>query len=210
MFFIFDWDGTLCDSTANIVRCMHRAASTHNLPALDDAQVQNIIGLGLPEAIQALYPELEPQGVESMRAAYAEHFVSADSQPSTMFSNAELTLERLLNNGHQIAVATGKSRAGLDRVLASVGMLDVFHATRCSDETASKPHPLMLHELLAEMKVPTEEAIMIGDTEFDMEMARRADMPRIAVDYGAHHISRLKPYEPILCASDISDILALA
>ncbi|WP_439136277.1 HAD family hydrolase [Pseudomaricurvus sp.] len=209
MFFIFDWDGTLCDSTAKIVSCMHQAASAQGLPSLTDAEVQNIIGLGLPEAIQTLYPELEIDGVQAMRMAYADHFIAADSEPSRLFANSVNTLEQLLNAGHHIAVATGKSRAGLDRVLTSVGMADVFHATRCSDETASKPHPLMLHELLAELKVPAEEAVMIGDTEFDMEMARRADMRRIAVDYGAHHISRLTPYEPVLCASDISDILSV-
>lgn len=207
MFFIFDWDGTLCDSTAKIVSCMHQASDAQRLPRLTDADVQNIIGLGLPEAIQTLYPELEPDGVQAMRAAYADHFIAADSEPSRMFPNSVSTLERLLNDGHHIAVATGKSRIGLDRVLLSVGMQDVFHATRCSDETASKPHPMMLHELLAELKIPVEESVMIGDTEFDMDMARRADMPRIAVDYGAHHISRLMPYEPALCASDIRDIL---
>lgn len=210
MFFIFDWDGTLCDSTAKIVSCMHDAACAQGLPSLTDAEVKNIIGLGLPEAIQTLYPGLEYDGVEAMRQAYADHFIAADSEPSRMFANSVDTLEQLLNSGHQIAVATGKSRAGLDRVLKSLGMNDVFHATRCSDETASKPHPLMLHELLAELNVPVEEAVMIGDTEFDMEMARRAEMPRIAVDYGAHHISRLTPYEPVLCASDIGDILRLA
>ncbi|MBU3070486.1 HAD-IA family hydrolase [Aestuariicella sp. G3-2] len=209
MFFIFDWDGTLCDSTAKIVSCMHEAARAQRLPALTDAEVQNIIGLGLPEAIQTLYPDLEYDGIEAMRQAYADHFIAADSEPSRLFDNSVDTLEQLLSSGHQIAVATGKSRAGLNRVLESLGMKDVFHATRCSDETASKPHPLMLHELLAELKVPVEEAVMIGDTEFDMEMARRAQMPRIAVDYGAHHISRLTPYEPVLCASDIGDILRL-
>lgn len=208
MFFIFDWDGTLCDSTAKIVRCMHQAADTLSLPALTDLEVQNIIGLGLPEAIQTLYPELEPLGVEAMRQAYADQFIHADTTRCELFANAEHTLERLLADGHKIAVATGKSRAGLDRVLSSVGMSSLFHATRCSDETASKPHPLMLQQLLEEMRVPVEEAVMIGDTEFDMEMARRAEMPRIAVDYGAHHISRLTPYEPILCASDISEVLA--
>jgi phosphoglycolate phosphatase len=207
MFFIFDWDGTLCDSTAKIVSCMHQAAHGLNLPALSDLEVQNIIGLGLPEAIQTLYPELDTLGVDAMRQAYADHFNASDTTPAELFANTEHTLERLLDDGHKIAVATGKSRAGLDRVLASMGMSSVFHATRCSDETASKPHPLMLQQLLEEMRVPVEEAVMIGDTEFDMEMARRADMPRIAVDYGAHHISRLKPYQPALCVSDIRDVL---
>lgn len=207
MLFIFDWDGTLCDSTAKIVRCMHQAADTLRLPVRTDAEVQNIIGLGLPEAIQTLYPELDPAGVEAMRQAYADQFIAADTTPSELFANAATTLERLLADGHKIAVATGKSRAGLDRVLASVGMSSLFHATRSSDETASKPHPLMLQQLLEEIRVPAQEAVMIGDTEFDMEMARRAAMPRIAVDYGAHHISRLTPYQPVLCASDISDVL---
>ncbi len=210
MLFVFDWDGTLCDSTDKIVGCMHQAADAVGLPALPDETVKNIIGLGLPEAIQTLYPELDDRGVQAMRVAYADHFVASDHQPSDLFPNVLETLDQLLRGGHRIAVATGKSRAGLDRVLGAMGLATLFHGSRCSDETASKPDPRMLHELLREFGASAEQAIMVGDTEFDMEMARRAAMPRIAVDYGAHHISRLEPYAPLGCVSDIASILEWA
>ncbi len=209
MLFVFDWDGTLSDSTAKIVGCMHEAAAEHNLPELADHQVQNIIGLGLPEAIETLYPELDPLGVEAMRSSYSSLFIAADQQPSRFFPRVEETLDELLHRGHSIAVATGKSRAGLDRVLHNLQWQDFFHATRCADETASKPHPKMLHELQREFAVGQEDMVMVGDTEFDMEMARRANVARIAVDYGAHHVDRLKPYDPVLCVSDFGDILSL-
>jgi phosphoglycolate phosphatase len=207
MLFIFDWDGTISDSTDRIVECMHNAAASVDLPPLASHAVQNIIGLGLPEAIGTLYPHLDREGISGMREAYVEHFVAADNEPSHFFPEVEQTLERLIERGHHIAVATGKSRAGLDRVLMSLSWEDYFHSSRCADETASKPNPKMLHELLDEFDMRVEEAIMIGDTEFDMEMARRAQIPRIAVDYGAHHIDRLKPYEPIMCASNFGQIL---
>ncbi len=210
MLFVFDWDGTISDSTGRIVQCMHQAADALTLPALEDHQVREIIGLGLPEAIQTLYPELEGSDVGAMRDAYVEHFVAADHEPSNFFPEVESTLETLLERGHHIAVATGKSRAGLNRVLSSHSWDDYFHSSRCADETASKPHPKMLHELLGEFDIHAQETVMVGDTEFDMEMARRAQVPRIAVDYGAHHIDRLKPYKPIMCVSNFRQILDVA
>ncbi|MYM62209.1 HAD-IA family hydrolase [Pseudomaricurvus sp. HS19] len=209
MLVIFDWDGTLCDSTDKIVTCMREAAADLGLAVPEVEAVKNIIGLGLPEAIQTLFPGLESEGVEAMRQGYAHQYVVADAVPSTFFPGVEETLDALLSGGHQIAVATGKSRAGLNRVMAALGVQTLFHGSRCSDETASKPHPLMLHELLQEFATPVERAVMVGDTEFDMEMARRAGMARVAVDYGAHRISRLVPYEPVACLSLMTGLLPL-
>jgi len=107
-----------------------------------------------------------------------------------------------------LAIATGKSRRGLDRVLAQLDLRDFFDATRCADETRSKPHPQMLHELLDELRMSVEQAVMIGDTEYDLAMARSAGMPRIAVDYGAHAIERLLPYEPALVLTEFAQLLA--
>lgn len=210
MLFIFDWDGTISDSTQKIIGCMHLASDAEGLPRLGDDQVREIIGLGLPEAIATLYPELDSGGVMSMRDAYSRHFIEADSEPSGFFPNVEDTLETLLSRGHHIAVATGKSRAGLNRVLSSLSWDDYFHASRCADETASKPHPKMLHELLGHFEVAAERAVMVGDTEFDMEMASRAEMPKVAVDYGAHHVDRLRNYDPVMCISDFSELLELS
>lgn len=209
MFFIFDWDGTLCDSTAKIVRCMQAAARRVELAALDDVQVMNIIGLGLPEAIRALYPHISDQRALALQAAYSEIFVADSEHLSPFYGGVEETLHQLRDSGFHLAVATGKSRKGLDRVLQQMGMHGFFHSSRCADETASKPHPQMLHELLMELRYHPQAAVMIGDTEYDMAMAQQANMPRIAVSYGAHNIERLKPYEPTLCVDQFSQILSV-
>jgi phosphoglycolate phosphatase len=209
MLFIFDWDGTLCDSTGKIVRSMQQAARQLRLPELEDIQVLNIIGLGLPEAVNRLYPDISPERAEALRAAYSEHFLHHDQTPMPLFDGVEETLHQLRDGGYSLAVATGKSRRGLERVLEGLGMSRFFHGSRCADETTSKPDPHMLLELLAEFRYQAEDAVMVGDTEYDMEMARRARMPSVAVSYGAHHIDRLKPYQPRLCIDRFAQITAL-
>lgn len=209
MFFIFDWDGTLCDSTPKIVRCMQMAAHQVGLPELEDAKVMNVIGLGLPEAIASLYPDAPGSVAELLSDAYSKCFIADDASPSPFFDGVEETLHLLRERGFHLAVATGKSRRGLDRVLTQMGLGNFFHGSRCADETASKPHPKMLYELLDELRYQPETAIMIGDTEYDMDMARQAAIPRIAVSYGAHHIDRLRPYEPKLCIDRFAQILTV-
>lgn len=209
MFFIFDWDGTLCDSTLKIVRCMQMAARQVGLPVLEDAEVMNVIGLGLPEAIVSLYPDISGVVAQALTDAYSKCFVADDTNPSPFFEGVEETLHLLRERGFHLAVATGKSRRGLDRVLAQMGLGNFFHGSRCADETASKPHPKMLYELLDELRYQPETAVMIGDTEYDMSMAKQAAIPRVAVSYGAHHIDRLRPYEPTLCIDQFSQILGV-
>ena len=209
MLFIFDWDGTLSDSTAKITKAMQVAAIDLGWPVLADAQIHNIIGLGLPEAMSCLYPGRTAAEYHRLRDAYAGHFLALDqAQPSEFFPGVLGTLASLQQQGHILTVATGKSRKGLDRILAALGVADLFVASRCADETASKPHPLMLEQLLEAFAVPVSAAVMIGDTEYDMAMARAIDMPRIAVSYGAHHIDRLRPYEPELCLDEFEQLLA--
>lgn len=208
MLVIFDWDGTLCDSTTKIVQCMQVAAKEVGLEVLDDEKIRNIIGLGLREALLDLYPGISEGQVLALRDAYATHYLHRDQTPSPYFHGVEETLTHLRDEGYALAIATGKSRAGLDRVLQSMGLVGFFHGSRCADETASKPDPRMLAELAAEFDRPAAEAVMVGDTEYDMEMARRFDMPRIAVSYGAHHIDRLRPYEPALCIDQFDSILS--
>lgn len=209
MLFIFDWDGTLSDSKAKITKAMQLAAQDLGWLPLDDHLIHNIIGLGLPEAIHSLYPDVGLPERQRLRDAYASHFLSLDEDcPSDFFPGVMDTLHRLKTDGHTLTIATGKSRKGLDRIFKVLGVADFFHATRCADETASKPEPLMLEELLQEFGVGAGEAVMIGDTEYDMEMARRIDMPRIAVSYGAHHIERLHSYQPELCLDQFDQLLA--
>lgn len=207
MLFIFDWDGTLIDSAARIVAAMQGAAAELEVDVCGAEQVRNIIGLGLPEAILELYPQLPADGRQALQAAYSRHYVAADQQPCDWFPTVRNTLLQLKEEGCVLAVATGKSRRGLRRVLEQLDMLDFFHATRCADETQSKPHPQMLHELLEELAMPVERAVMIGDTEYDMAMAEAAAMPRIAVSYGAHAVERLLPYRPKLVVDEFSQLL---
>ena len=203
---IFDWDGTISDSVARIVNSMQSAAVELDMTMPTYLEVKEIIGLGLTEAVFRLFPQASREQVFQLQTSYSRHYRAEDSAPCPFFPGVEETLHQLKADGYQLAVATGKSRAGLDRVLLSLGMEDFFHNSRCADETLSKPHPLMLEELLAEFDLPAEAAVMIGDTEFDMEMAVNAGMPRIAVSYGAHHADRLHAFEPLACVDLFSEI----
>lgn len=209
MLLVFDWDGTLADSTAKIVRCMQLAAAECREPVLADETIREIIGLGLPEAIHALYPDRDGVARESIRQHYVQFFIERDQTPTALFPGVYDSLLRLRDEGHQLAVATGKSRRGLDRVLELTDTAHLFQATRCADETLSKPHPQMLLELLAHFAVDAQQAVMVGDTHFDMEMAQRANMHRIAVSYGAHAIERLQPYQPLACLDRFPDIVSV-
>lgn len=195
---IFDWDGTLSDSLARIALCMQRAAEDCGVDPPADKQVHEIVGLGLREALMALYPHIQDDElIQRLRDGYSSHFMSNDRVPSPFYPYVMESLERFRDAGYKLAVATGKSRRGLDRVLKEKGLEGFFHGSRCADETRSKPHPLMLNELLGEFRLQAHQAIMVGDTEFDMEMAQRAEIPRLAVSYGAHEAERLNRYQPI-------------
>lgn len=208
MLFIFDWDGTLSDSKGKITKAMQLAAQDMGWQPLADHLIHDIIGLGLPEAIHRLYPTVDLLDRQRLRDAYAVNFLALDElKPSDFFPGVMSALHQLKSAGHTLTIATGKSRKGLDRILGVLGLTEFFHATRCADETASKPDPLMLAQLLNEFQVASSDAVMIGDTEYDMEMARRIDMPRIAVSYGAHHIDRLHSYKPELCVDRFDQLL---
>ncbi|PIE23793.1 MAG: HAD family hydrolase [Neptuniibacter caesariensis] len=195
---IFDWDGTIIDSAARIVSSMQSAAKDcgFEIPTAD--AVRNIIGLGIPEALRILIPGITDDGINKVRLSYGHYYLGEDKTPTPLFSGARKTLESMKNRGMRMAVATGKGRNGLNRAFADTGLGFLFETSRCADEALSKPHPLMLEEILAETGVKASEAIMIGDTEYDLEMGKRAGMDVIAVSYGAHHINRLKGFNPVL------------
>lgn len=195
---IFDWDGTLIDSAQRIVTCMQMAMEESGLPVLGDEPIRQIIGLGLPEAFQQLYPGLPLAAMERMREGYSQHFIADRVPPSAMFPGVEHTLMQLQKQGLQLAVATGKSRRGLNRAFHEDNWGRFFVASRCADETRSKPHPQMLHELLEETGVEPAQALMVGDTVYDMEMAQRAGVDRVAVSYGVHTLERLDAFAPVL------------
>lgn len=196
MLLIFDWDGTLIDSSEKIITCMQKAGTTAGLPSLSEQQVKSIIGLGLPEAIQTLYPQADAESRERFREHYAHHYLEADQTPCAFFPGVMDTLEDFKSRGYTLAVATGKSRRGLDRILNNMKLMDFFHGSRCSDETRSKPHPQMLNELLQQFSRQPQDAIMVGDTTFDMQMAMEAGIPRIGVSYGVHAVDELMRFEP--------------
>lgn len=203
---IFDWDGTLCDSLSRIVECLQLAADDAGLPIPEPDAARDIVGLGLREALNRLFPGIEDEYIEKLRVSYSAHFRRLDHNPSPFYPGALETLHRLKDDGYLLAVATGKSRRGLDRILAAHRLNCFFDDSRCADETASKPDPLMLRELLASLAVTPERSILIGDTEFDMEMAQRAQVARIGVSYGAHGAERLKVYDLHACLDSIVDI----
>ncbi|MEH6577569.1 MAG: HAD-IA family hydrolase [Amphritea sp.] len=195
---IFDWDGTVIDSAARIISSMQKASRDLDLPELSDDAVRDIIGLGLPEAIRVLIPGIDESMIPQMRERYGHYFLRADSTPTELFGGVRETLTSLKAKNYRLAVATGKSRRGLEQVFTETGLAPLFELSRCADETTSKPDPHMLEEILAESGVKASEAVMIGDTEFDLEMAVRAGVDTIAVSYGAHHIDRLMTYNPVL------------
>ncbi|MBF57444.1 HAD-IA family hydrolase [Vreelandella neptunia] len=204
---IFDWDGTLMDSVPRIVSCMQAAALEAEWGALTAAEVEDIIGLGLPEAIAQLCPGILPAQAERLRERYAHYFVQADATPMAFFGGVEAHIARLRGHEQQrLAVATGKSRRGLERIFAETGSGAWFHASRTADETRSKPHPQMLSELLVELAVPVERAVMVGDTEYDLEMARAVGMDRVGVSYGVHTPERLAMSEPKWIAHSVDEL----
>ena len=196
MLFIFDWDGTLIDSTDKIARCMQQAIAELALPERSVEVVKSIIGLGLAEGVRTLFPDIEEAMIAKVTASYSRHFVAADQRPCNLYPYVDEVLNQLRAEGHLLAVATGKSRRGLNRVLGNMSLTDFFDASRCADETASKPDPLMLHQILQELNTDVSAAVMVGDTDFDLAMAANAGMRRIGVSYGAHPVERLLPHNP--------------
>jgi len=204
---VFDWDGTLVDSIARIVESMRVAANECMLPQLDETTIRGIIGLGLPEAIRSLYPDLEDEArVAIFRRVYSDHYLSLEVVPSPLFEGVRESLLAFRAQGYRLAVATGKSRRGLERVLAGHGWGDFFDVTRCADETASKPDPRMLQEILAHCGVAAQRALMVGDSPFDLQMAHNAGMTAVAVGYGAQPLAVLRGYRPHLAIDSFGDL----
>lgn len=192
MLIIFDWDGTLIDSADKIVAAMQAAMSDADLAIRNAADIRQIIGLGMHEATAELYPEASSEQKSQLQQHYARHFVQRDTVPCRFFPGSMEFVSELRRLGHQTAVATGKSRRGLDRVFAATGHGKLFDSSRCADETRSKPHPQMLFELLEETGTAAADALMVGDTEYDVAMAISAGMHSVGVSFGVHSIPRLQ------------------
>lgn len=208
MLYIFDWDGTLCDSLSLITASIRKSCEQLGLPVRSETETRAIIGLGLKEAMIALYPEQSEREIDLLIEAYRDFYVSGDKhQPSQLYDGVLEVLESLLNNGHRLAVATGKSRKGLNRILSELELHQYFEHSRCADETVSKPHPLMLNEILQESGHSPNEALMVGDTDFDLLMAKAASIEAVAVSYGAHPMERILAAEPDRVIDHIEELL---
>ena len=203
---IFDWDGTLADSIGRIVEAMHAAAERAGEAPCSDAAVKGIIGLALSEAIGLLYPHLDEAQVQVLRQHYADVYMALDQQPSPLFEGVVESLESFRAEGYRLAVATGKARRGLDRVLKANGWEGYFDITRAADETRGKPHPLMLEEILGHCRVEPGRALMVGDSAFDLQMASNAGMHSVAVGYGAMPLQALAEFGPQLCIEHFSQL----
>lgn len=204
---VFDWDGTLMDSEARIVSCLSMTLSDLALPALGRDALLNVIGLGLPEAVATLLPGADADLIRRFIDRYRYHFLSDHHAPAMLFPGARETLAALDARGYLLAVATGKGRRGLDQSLEDTACRGLFSLTRCADETASKPNPRMLLEIMQVLDVAPGDTLMIGDTEYDLQMARNAGACGLAVGYGVHARERLLACTPLGCLEAITDIL---
>lgn len=199
---VFDWDGTLIDSTTAIAECIRAAARDLALPVPSFEQASHVIGLGLRDSLRLAVPALAPARTAAFVEAYRRHFLAAEAR-MPLFAGIRELLEGLRSRGYALAVATGKSRLGLDRALAANGLGPLFAASRCADETQPKPDPAMLHELMALLEVEPRDALMVGDTSHDLGMAQGAGVDALAVTYGAHPGDALRALGPRGCVDSV-------
>jgi phosphoglycolate phosphatase len=204
---VFDWDGTLMDSTATIVNCIQAAARDVGVPVPDNKAAAYVIGLGMQDAMEAALPGLDSKYYPRIVERYRYHYLIKD-QGLTLFEGVRGMLAELSQQGYFLAVATGKSRVGLNRALDAANLLSLFDATRCADETFSKPHPAMLQELTRELGQDMQRTVMIGDTTHDLQMALNAGAAGIAVHYGAHPSEELQQLDPLYSANSVAELHA--
>jgi len=202
---VFDWDGTLMDSTVGITAAIQEAAREMGLPVPDHAQASHVIGLGLDDALRAAVPGLDPAQYPKFVDAYRTHF-RARQDDMALFPGVPELLAELQARGHRMAVATGKSRRGLDHQFSVTGLGPLFAASRCADETNPKPHPAMLLELMRELMLDRRDLLMIGDTSHDLGMASSAGVDAVAVCYGAHASDALRALEPRACVASVEEL----
>ena len=203
----FDWDGTLFDSTALITRCIQLAVRDVGGIVPSDKAASHVIGLGLLQALAIAAPDVPKERYPELGARYRHHFIACQDSIS-LFEGVLPMLRELKARQHWLAVATGKSRKGLDASLQAIELQGVFHASRTADETAGKPHPLMLQELMAEFGLTPARVLMIGDTTHDLLMARNAGCDCLAVGYGAHAAPEFESLAPRFVAHSVAQLHA--
>ncbi|HKB82371.1 MAG TPA: HAD-IA family hydrolase [Burkholderiales bacterium] len=203
---VFDWDGTLVDSAAHIAAALQAAFRDLGLPVPSNAAARYVIGLGLEDALMHLNPGLERSRYEEIADRYRVHFLAGD-QGVGLFPAVATGIPALNQDGYLMAVATGKSRRGLDRSLSATGLVPYFHASRCADEGFPKPHPEMLRTIMETLGTVPDRTLMIGDTTHDLQMAQNAGVAAIAVSYGAHPGADLEKLNPLGCVSSFEQLM---
>ncbi|BCL74587.1 hydrolase [Jeongeupia sp. HS-3] len=198
---VFDWDGTLMDSTGTIARSIQSAFGDVGLAVPSDHDARYVIGYGLNEAMQYLAPDADEATIRRIVDVYRHHYLSGD-HALMLYDGVREGLAAFADAGFEMAVATGKSRVGLDRVLASTGLGEYFVATRTADETFSKPHPAMLEQLFDVTFTSADRALMIGDTSHDLQLAINAGCASLGMSYGAHPLDQLQACAPLAIFDD--------
>ncbi|MHB1246745.1 MAG: HAD-IA family hydrolase [Sulfuriferula sp.] len=204
---IFDWDGTLMDSTGAIAESIQMACADLGMRVPHREEAKQIIGLGLAEALQTLLPELTPDEYPQLVERYRHHFLGQD-HTLPLFDGVANSIAALHADDYWLAVATGKSRNGLERAFDQSGLREFFHVSRCADEAYSKPHPGMVLELMDYCGVEAERTLMIGDTSHDLQMALNAGVASVGVAYGAHSVASLQVCQPLYIAEDFQGLMA--
>ncbi len=202
---VFDWDGTLMDSASGIAACIQEASREMGLPVPTLERARHVIGLGLHDSLRTAVPELPESGYAAFADLYRKHFLARETG-MVLFPGVGELLRGLCDAGYALAVATGKSRRGLDRALAACDLESYFVATRCADETNPKPHPAVLNELMGELGREPRDLLMIGDTSHDLQMAANAGVDAVAVTYGAHPGDALRAHTPKGVVSSIPEL----
>ena len=200
---VFDWDGTLMDSIGSIVACTRATLEDLGLPGLPDEKIRGTIGLGLRETVDVLWPGGGDEVYNQVLECYRKHWLSTWRDQPVLFEGVGDLIRELAAEGYLLAIATGKSRRGLDHVLEQTGLAHLFHATRTVDEAFSKPHPQMLLDILDELGVSPRDAVMIGDTTYDLEMARNAGTAAVGVCTGSHCREELERLGPVACLDGV-------
>ena len=202
---VFDWDGTLVDSTALIAGALRNACAAIGCPVPSETDARFVIGLGLADALAHVAPGLDAHEQRALLGHYRTHYLDGEAA-IPLFDGAYAMLEELDAAGYLLGVATGKTRVGLDRALAAQGLAGRFHATRCADEGFPKPHPDMLRVLMDRLAVQPGETLMIGDTTHDLDLARNAGAHAVAVAYGAHDVEGLRSRAPLALVHSLAEL----
>jgi phosphoglycolate phosphatase len=206
---IFDWDGTLMDSVNRIVSSMQAAAKYCSLSVPNNEKVKNIIGLSLPKALKILFPNINERDTKILLEQYKHQFIAVNETPTQLFADTIALLKALTEYDKVLAIATGKGRDGLQRVLKQTQIGHYFKASRCADETSSKPSPQMLYSILDELGIKAEHALMVGDSKYDLQMAQAAGVDSIGITVGVHGRAELSRYQPKAIVDSLTELQEL-